>query len=127
MKNLILIPALLFVILACSGQKEATKTNVQLKPGQDSSEYEILIIEPGFDNWYLTNFSQAKDRSNDYYREQNRNAVISWNNDFLSGRRSNVISTRIDYQPESDYGIDVNRKMYWYFRYIEETYGIQLF
>jgi hypothetical protein len=38
-----------------------------------------------------------------------------------------VIDSWINYQPQIDYGIDVNRKLYWYFRFVEDYYGIRLF
>lgn len=38
-----------------------------------------------------------------------------------------VIDCIIEYQSNVDYGIEVNRKLYWYFLYITENYKIRLF
>lgn len=98
-----------------------------LKPtNQDSTEYEILIIDPDFDRWYLLNYSPAKDHSQEYYRGKNHVAVINWNNYYRAGRYGRVIESLIDYQPTIDYGMEVDRKLYWYFTYVVSTYKIRL-
>ncbi len=33
----------------------------------------------------------------------------------------------IDYNPNIDYGLDLNYKLYYYFRYFEEKHGIRLY
>ena len=124
----VFIGILALIIWACSPVKDATKTSATLsQKDQDSTEYGIVIIDPGFDQWYLANYSPAQDRSNDYYRTQNNMAIRNWNDYYHTGKHGNVINSDIDYQPEVDYGIDINRKLYWYFRYIKSEYRIYLF
>ena len=128
MKQFFFIGIMALLAWACSPAREAAKTSARLvKNSQDSTEYEILIIDPHFDEWYLLNFTPAKDYSNDYYRSKNLVAVANWNDYYRSGRYSPVIDSYIDYWPVTDYGIEVNRKLYWYFRYIRETYRIRFF
>lgn len=38
-----------------------------------------------------------------------------------------IIESYIDYRPNIDYGIEVNRKLFWYFKYVKSKYGINLF
>ena len=117
-----------FAAWACSPVKEGSKTTARLTHDSlDSTEYELIIIDPRFDNWYLMNYSPAKDRTNDYYRSKNLEAVINWNDHYRNGRYTRVIDSYIDYQASTDYGIEVNRKLFWYFRYIVESYKIRLF
>jgi hypothetical protein len=113
---------------ACSPVKETAKTSATLsKNFQDSTEYEIHIIDPWFDQWYLINYSEAKDYTNEYYHNKNLIAVSNWNEYYRTGKYDLVIDSYIDYQPNIDYGIEVNRKLYWYFRYVREKYKIRLF
>ena len=127
MKRFLFFVVVLVSFWACTPQTKLTKS-----PGDgkvvvsDSTEYEISIIDPGFDQWYLINFSPANDRSNDYYRSVIWTGVSNWNQYFQRGRYSRVISSYIYFEPGTDYGIEVNRRLYWYFRYIEETTGIRL-
>ena len=115
-------------VWACSPVREGSKTTARLTHDSlDSTEYELIIIDLRFDNWYLMNYSPAKDRSNEYYRSKNLEAVINWNDYFRNARYTRVIDSYIDYEPNIDYGIEVNRRLYWYFKYIVETYKIRLF
>lgn len=128
MKRSFFIGIMALLIWACSPVKEAAKTSATLaKNSQDSTEYEILIIDPQFDQWYLVNYSPAKDYSNDYYRSKNQVAVASWNFFYREGKYPRVIESSIDCQSNIDYGLEVNRKLYWYFTYVENNYRIRLF
>jgi Family of unknown function (DUF6146) len=122
------IGILALMVWACSPVKTASKSSAILtQKEKDTTEYGIVIIDPGFDQWYLLNYSPAQDRSNDYYRTQNIIAVRNWNDYYRTGKYSRIIDSEIDYLPDVDYGIDVNRKLFWYFRYIKSEYRIYLF
>jgi hypothetical protein len=115
-------------VWACSPVKEASKTSATLaKNGQDTTEYQIVITDIGFDTWYLTHYSGVKDYSNEYYRFKDLVAVASWNDYYRTGKYSRYIDSSIDYRPDIDYGIEVNRKLYWYFLYVKSEYRIHLF
>ncbi len=127
MKRLIILGFALFSIWACTQQKEVTKSvNAGLVVVKDSTEYDITIIDPAFDHWYLMHFSQGEDRSNEYYRAMNGLGVSNWNQYYTKGRYLNSIGSYINFIPSVDYGIEVNRKLYWYFKYTEETFRIRL-
>jgi hypothetical protein len=116
------------LIWGCTPVRQASKTSANLKQtSQDSTEYEIIIIDPQFDNWYLLNYSPAKDYSKEYYQSKNLVGVANWNYYYRSGQYTRVIESFIDYQPNVDYGIEVERKLYWYFKYVVTTYKIRLF
>ena len=125
MKPSFLIIIMGLMVWACSPAKKASKASVTL--AKDSVEYEIWIIDPRFDQWYIINYSPAKDYSNEYYRSKNMIAVINWNDYYRSGKYSKIIDSYIDYQSSIDYGIEVNRKLFWYFKFVVETYNIYLF
>ena len=128
MKPIFFIGLTALLIWSCSPARQATKTSAILKQStQDSTEYEILIIDIHFDQWYLLNYSPAKDRSKEYYRSKNLIAVGNWNDYFRIGRYTRIVDSSINYYPDVDYGIEVDRKLYWYFKFIVSTYKIQLF
>lgn len=128
MNTRVFIGILILLVWACSPVRETAKTSALLTPkSQDSTEYEITVIDFGFDQWYQLNYSPSKDLSNEYYRYKNIEAVAAWNDYYRSGRFSRVIESSINYWPDIDYGIEVNRILYWYFRYVTEKYDIRLF
>ena len=127
MKKLIFSFLVLLVAWSCSPSQKARSSDKHSIIKSDSTEYEITIIDNEFDHWHLLNYSPSKDYSNEYYRSKNRIAVSSWNDYFTRNRYHRVIEDYIYYDNSVDYGIEVNRKLYWYFKYAEETYKIRLF
>lgn len=99
--------------------------SLSIKP-IDSTEYEITIIEPGFDSWLITNARPRWYYSNEYYRNKNTFLVSKWNNRVRETMRQEPYEYLIEYSPGIDYGLEVNYQLYWYFRYIEKEYGIDL-
>lgn len=92
------------------------------------SNYEIIIIEPGFYNWLV---SIAKPEG--YYSQtflENRNAIYvqNWNNRVLNPREfdPDLYELQIDYDPSIDYGYEVNYKLYNYFIYFQRKYNQRL-
>ena len=128
MKTRFFIGMIALLILGCSSAKKVSKTSATLtQTSQDSTEYEIQIIDPQFDQWYVINYSPAKDHSKEYYRGQNLVGMTNWNLYYNAGKYSRIIESIIDYRPDIDYGIEVDRKLYWYFKYIQSECGIPLF
>lgn len=127
MKKLMILGFILAAAWACTQQKEMVKSKATAPVVvMDSTEYEITIIDPDFDRWYMIRYSPAMDRSNDYYRSMNGLGVINWNDYFTRNRYNQAIGSYINYTSSVDYGIEVNRRLYWYFKFIEETYRIRL-
>jgi len=126
MKNLISAALLLILAWSCSPSQKTGATERHPIIKSDSTEYEIIIIDPEFDHWYLINFSPAKDYSNPYYRSKNQAAVIAWNDYYTRNRYHRVIEDYIYYDNSVDYGMEVNRKLYWYFKFVEDTFKIRL-
>lgn len=94
----------------------------------DSLEYEIIIIEPGFDTWL-----NSVARPEGYYSQnflENRNwiYVINWNQRVLAPFRYNpdLYTMQIDYDANIDYGYEVNYKLYNYFIYFQRKYNQRL-
>lgn len=139
MKNLIYTLILCGFIIGCNTAKKTTASKKNeitdsIKPSDtvkivnDELEYEIIIIEPGFNFWLA---SQA--RPEGYYSQQfleNRNYqyVIEWNQRVLQPQRfsPNLYEMQIDYQNGIDYGYEVNYKLYNYFIYFQLTYNQRL-
>lgn len=131
MKNLIYITGILgFLIVGCGTQQSTTSYDEKEEPvriANDSLEYEITIIDPGFTNYLAT----AKPES--YYNQssletRNRVLVMEWNNRFRNPLQynSNIYENEIDYQPNIDYGMEVNYKLYQYFQFAQKKYKMRL-
>lgn len=137
MKKLILIGLFLLILISCSSSKNAvvtsksdvaTKATDTLRIANDSLEYEVIIIEPGFNSWLA---SQAKPRgfySESYLEGRNRTYVSEWNNRVLQPQRynPNLYEMQINYDYGTHYGYEVNYLIYNYFIYFQINYKQQL-
>ena len=92
------------------------------------SNYEIIIIEPGFDYWLRTSARPRGYYSQSFFENRNRLYVIEWNNRVLWPRRYDPLlyEFQINYDPAIDYGYEVNYKLYNYFIYFQRKYNQRL-
>jgi len=118
---------LLAIITACGTGQKATNAGQRVEVlDQDSLEYQLIILDAKFET-FLAMQPSAEFYSQAYYEGWNRQYVTEWNI-----RHSNPIryggfyQTEINYNPNIDYGLDLNYRLYNYFRFIEKEYGIRL-
>jgi len=141
MKNLILILLVSFGIYSCKTSNKAisssssssssetnTKAQDTVRIANDKLEYEILIIEPGFNFWLASRAKPEGYYGQSYLENRNRLFVTEWNNRVFQPQRyaSNLYEMQIDYQAHIDYGYEVNYKLYNYFIYFQLHYKQQL-
>ncbi len=96
--------------------------------GSDSTEYQIIIIDPGFYSW-LNSIAQPEGYySQEYMENRNNIYVVNWNQRVLQPNRynPNLYEMQIDYSPHIDYGYEVNYKLYNYFLYFQRKYNQRL-
>ena len=126
------------LLIGCNSSKTVSSSNDQtavdgvetdtVRIANDELEYEIIIIEPGFEIWL-----QGRAKPEGYYSQsflENRNVffVAEWNRRVLQPLRygANLYEMQIDYQPHIDYGYEVNYKLYYYFIYFQLEYKQRL-
>ncbi|MBJ7879856.1 DUF6146 family protein [Gelidibacter salicanalis] len=136
MKTVITIILLATFAISCNSTKtprtiasNSTSTAQDtVRIANDSLEYEILIIEPGFNSWLASTAKPEGFYSQEYMESRNRIYVSEWNQRVLQPQRynSNLYELQIDYQPTIDYGYEVNYKLYNYFIYFQLTYRQKL-
>lgn len=92
------------------------------------SNYEIIIIEPGFNFWLRSIARQRGYYSQNFLETRNRIYVIEWNNRVLLPNRFDPLlyELQINYDPQVDYGYEVNYKLYNYFIYFQRKYRQRL-
>ncbi len=126
-----------FTILSCNVPKHSTTENQKpnnIKTGDTISiankelEYEIIIIEPGFNAWLVSTAKPKGYYSQNFLENRNYNYVLEWNSRVLQPQRFNpdLYEMQIDYQQGIDYGYEVNYKLYNYFIYFQIKYKQQL-
>jgi hypothetical protein len=91
----------------------------------DSLEYRLVVLDPGFETWLLTR-PPMNYYSNDYYMRKNQLYVLEWNGRYVSSNQNGLYDNYIDYNPRTDYGLEINYRLYYFFKYFEETNHLKL-
>jgi hypothetical protein len=136
MRIAILIVLFLVSLYSCqstgstSGKTDVVPTDVSndtIRIENEELEYEIIIIEPGFQSWLVTQ------RPMSYFTEQtleirNRFYVTEWNIRVMNPMRYNpdLYAFAIEYDPQIHYGLEVNYLLYMYFEFFQKKYNQRL-
>ena len=137
MKTSIWILLVLSFLISCNTTKQFPSTsnkdihtisNDTLKIVNDDLEYQIIIIEPGFNSWLVSRAKPEGFYSQSYLENRNYLYVTEWNQRVLQPQRynPNLYEMQVDYQQNIDYGYEVNYKLYNYFIYFQLTYKQKL-
>ena len=132
MKNLLYILLMVLFVYSCgltkntgrSGKNNTTE-NDTVRIANDSLEYEIIIIEPGF-NLFINSIARPEGYySQSYLENKNQILVNDYNNRVRQPMRynTNLYVQEINYNPQIDYGYEVNYLLYNYFVYISRQYN----
>lgn len=132
MKQLFYILTTLFAIHSCGSANKTLNTSSQSTKEEivvienDSLEFKIIISDIGYTTYLNSIAKPANFYSKNYYEIKNIFYVSEWNN-----RANNPMSfgdfygNSINYSPQIDYGLEVNYKLFNYFKFIEYKYKIR--
>ncbi len=135
MKNVFILLAFI-IIASCSAQKKNPESRAiepietaydTIKIVNEKVEYEIIILEIGFENWLVTQFPMSY-YSNQTLAVRNYMMVVEWNIRVMQPLRYDpmLYELTIDYKPNIDYGIEVNYMLYMYFKFFQKKYNQRL-
>ncbi|WP_289045752.1 DUF6146 family protein [uncultured Olleya sp.] len=131
MKNTLFVITIILIAFSCGTPKHITNTDKGVAQVGDTitlssqeTEYDIIIIEPGFNAW-LNSIAQPEGYySQQYLENKNLFYVNEWNSRVRQPQRfsPSLYELNIDYQSNIDYGYEVNYKLYNYFVYFQNRY-----
>jgi hypothetical protein len=133
MKYLIYVLIIGLGIYSCSSPKERTMDaddnavvqNDTVRIANDSLEYEIIIIDPGF-GYFINAVAKPEGYyTQSYLENKNRFLVSDYNQRVRMPQRYDpkIYEQEINYDPNIDYGYEVNYKLYNYFVYLSRKYN----
>ena len=125
MKNTLFI-LLLLVFATCSTPKNIQLKEVAENDDQDSVSYELIVLDPGFESWYITYSKPSWYHSQSYYENWNQQYVNAWNYGSIWRRNSQLLEGQINYDRNIDYGLEINHKLFYYFQYVERVLKIPI-
>lgn len=131
LKQILTLFSVYLFFAACSSSPIKNKSSLKEESvviANESLEYEIIIIDIGF-NVFLNSIAKPEGYySQSYLENRNRLFVTNWNirANNPSKFNSRIYENIIDYQPNVDYGYDVNYKLFNYFMFAQRKYKMSL-
>lgn len=136
MKYAALIFLTLIAFASCNSYKSTSKDslakvdatqNDTVRIANDSLEYEIIIIEAGFNSWLRTQRPRGY-YSQNYLENRNMLYVTEYNQRVRNFQLWDPVLyvQEINYNFNTDYGYEVNYLLYNYFVYFQIRYNQQL-
>lgn len=129
-QNILLIAIIFFVAFSCAIQRDRAqiaKGRLELKEQKekgDSTEYDLVVFDQGFDFWLNSRSINKGMYTNEYLQTMNNLYAQEWNRRYTTGDRR--IESYIDYNPLTNYGFEFNYKLFMFFKYFEETNRVKL-
>jgi uncharacterized protein YcfL len=125
MKKVILPLLVLLAFAGCTAKRSIVK--IENHPEiMDSVYYELLVDEPGYDSWMATNSKPDWYHEKEYYRYWNLLYITEFNYRVLHSNTGHPFDVMINYDQQTDYGPELEYKLYWYFKFIEDKYNTKL-
>ena len=129
MKNFVSFLMILFLAFNCSPQNKTAnnKENTAIKPEKNADgECDIEVLDSQYD-YFLNAIAKPMNMySESYLKNKNTFLVNEWNSYYYSGRYRNVIESSIDYDPQENYGLKFEYKLYQVFAYVQWKYGLRM-
>jgi hypothetical protein len=137
MKKIVLASVLLLALVSCHFDKNivskektanAPKPSDVVRIANDSLQYEVIIIDGGFNSWLAANGKPRGFYSETYLENRNQTYVREWNSRVSQPQRYNpdLYEMRIDFDPNIHYGYEVNYLIYNYMVYFQMVNKQQL-
>ena len=117
-------------IISCAPQNNAAprdKENSEIKPSKnDEGEWDLQVLDSQYD-YYLNAIAKPMNMySETSLKTRNSFLVSEWNSYYFSGKYRNVIESSIDYNPQENYGLKFEYKLYQVFAYVNWKYGLRM-
>ncbi|MCK9304900.1 MAG: DUF6146 family protein [Bacteroidales bacterium] len=127
---ILIIVLLSGLIISCGAQKrvaDSKKSTVEISDTtalKDSTKYELIVFDPGFDFWFQSRAFTKNQYSNDYLQSWNHLYSMEWNRRYSSG--DEFIDSYLEYDYLTSYDFEFNFKLYMFFKYFEEKNRLKL-
>lgn len=127
MKYILIIFGFLLISGCTTHQNMASNTENTIKPEKnEDGEWEIHVLDSQYDYFLNAVAKPMSMYSESYLKSKNAFLVSEWNSYYFSGRYRNVIESAIEYNPQENYGLTFEYRLYQVFAYVQWKYGLKL-
>lgn len=123
---LLIFTSILIVDLSCSKSLKTVAGNSQTDSLQsDTAEYELLVFNTDYESWLMTHGKNIDFHSKSHYELRNAMYVSLWNANYMSNP-TGPFHFYIEYNTNEDYDKELEYRLYYYFKYVEDLYNIKI-
>lgn len=109
-------------VVASKPDKEKQIAGDTVRIANDELEYEVIIIDPGFNGWLNSRARPRGYHAQSYLENKNLQWITEWNiRANQPNRYGEMYQMRIDYSGNINYGYEVNYLIYNYLVYFQQT------
>ena len=95
------------------------------KQENDTLEYELIIFDAAFEDWFSQVHRPVSFYSESYLKRWNVELAHQWNNPgHIPTPRECMPETYLDYDKDADYGMELEHRLFYFFRYMHERCGM---
>ncbi len=127
MKKLLFIFSILLLFGCASNNASSSESKNEIAPQKnEDGEWDLDVLDTQY-NYFLNAIARPMNTySESYLKSRNAILVAEWNSYFFSGRYRNIIESSIDYNPQENYGIKFEYKLYQVFAFVQWKYKLRL-
>ena len=119
-----------FSFISCGVQHLPEDAKADIKTSKtevanDDEKWDVIVFDPQYETYILSVARPISMFTDAYLRSRNQILVSEWNSRYYSGRNPNFYEVAIDYDPNEDYGIEFNYRIYQFFGFLNWRYGVK--
>lgn len=113
-----------FCLLSCATKPAANHKELKIE-SNDEGEYDIEVLDPGYDTFLATKAFPENYFTESYLKQRNLVLVNNWNARHSQPRvyNPNIYEVYIDYNPQINYGLNFEWKLFNFFMFVEWQTG----
>ena len=112
-------------VFSCGPQNKIAenKENHEIKPTKnEDDEWELDVLDTQYEYFITAVAKPMSMYSESYLKSRNTFLVTEWNSNFFTGKYRNVI----EYNPNENYGLKFEYRLYQVFAYVQWKYGVKM-
>lgn len=116
-------------VFSCGPQNKIAenKENHEIKPTKnEDDEWELDVLDTQYEYFITAVAKPMSMYSESYLKSRNTFLVTEWNSNFFTGKYRNVIESTIEYNPNENYGLKFEYRLYQVFAYVRWKYGVKM-
>ncbi|SIS83164.1 hypothetical protein SAMN05421789_10826 [Kaistella chaponensis] len=129
MKKIMFLIMVSLFVFSCGPQNKIAenKENHEIKPTKnEDDEWELDVLDTQYEYFITAVAKPMSMYSESYLKSRNTFLVTEWNSNFFTGKYRNVIESTIEYNPNENYGLKFEYRLYQVFAYVQWKYGVKM-